>query len=149
MTHPTHLIAGALVGHITGDYTTALIVSVIIDIDHLPSMIYHKVFKSNERLFSSLVRVGVPHEARRGIFHNILSFFILSVIVSRIYPDISFAFALAYIVHLMLDMLDNANTYIFYPFSTFNVRGPIKFFSLRELYFAIALLCILVVAILT
>lgn len=146
MTHPTHLIAGALVGQITGDYTTSLIISVIVDVDHIPSMLYHRVFRSKKRLFSSLVRVGVPHEARRGFFHNIVAFFTLSILCSKLFPSIAFPFTLSYLVHLVLDMLDNADTYIFYPFSKLNIKGPIKFFSLREVAFALTLLGIFVTA---
>lgn len=147
MTHPTHLIAGALVGYATGDYATALIVSVAVDIDHLPSMLGKKVFKSKNAFLQSILETDSKYEAERGILHNALSFSVISIAVWILFPSIAPAFILSYLAHLIMDGLDSANTPILWPFSRINIKGPVKYFSRREFLFA-ALLSILLIALL-
>lgn len=144
MTHPTHLIAGTLIGYATGDYATALIVSLAVDIDHLPSMISKKVFKNKNTFLKSILETDKKYEAERGVLHNILSFSIISVVVWFIFPKIAPAFILAYLSHLIMDALDNADTPVLWPFSKISIKGPVKYFSKKELLFAVLMLILLI-----
>ena len=38
-----------------------------------------------------------------------------------------------YLVHLIIDMSDNANFYPLYPFKKYNIKGPVKYNSRVEM----------------
>jgi len=56
-----------------------------------------------------------------------------------------YAFSFGYLSHLFLDVLDNADIQPFYPLKI-NVIGPIPYFSIWELLFALIMLSIYFIA---
>jgi len=139
---PTHLVAGMIIGKLTGDYTTSIIGSVIMDLDHLFS--YYRAgflfnFKKLLRVATSKINIGIP---QRNIFHNIFFCLVVSAIVMIINFSVGLIFSSAYILHLILDSLDNSSYYPFYPNLKIRLHGPIKYFSKQEVIIVFVLLLI-------
>jgi len=139
---PTHLVAGLIVGKITGNYNISLLGSVTMDLDHLLAYYRAGILFSFKKFFAATTgqaSIGIP---QRNFFHNI--FFCLAVSAIALIIDFSAGLVLfiAYIFHLFLDSLDDSNYYPFYPNKKINLRGPIKYFSKQEFIFMIFLLLI-------
>lgn len=139
---PTHLLAGLIIGKLTGNYAISLIGSVMIDLDHL--IIFHRngiLFKLKKFIAAAINRIDLVID-QRNYFHNVFFFIIVAAAVLIINFKIGLAFSLAYLSHLLLDSLDNLNYFPFYPNKKINLRGPIKYCSLQEFIFAIVLFSI-------
>jgi len=139
---PTHLVAGLVIGKLTGNYNVALLGSVIMDLDHL--LAYYRagiLFKFRKVLIAATGKadIGMP---QRNFFHNI--FFCLLVLALALAVNFSagLVFGIAYLCHLVLDSLDDSNYFPFYPNKQINLRGPIRYFSRQEFVFAFILLLI-------
>ncbi len=65
---------------------------------------------------------------------------IISIIIFLIDFRIGIIFSLAYLSHLILDLSDNAD---FYPLK-FNIKGPIKYFSIQEVILTLILLIVFI-----
>jgi hypothetical protein len=135
-------MAGMIVGKLTGDYPSALIGSVALDLDHL--LVYYQdgiLFKLKAFLAATVNRNELVIN-QRNYFHNVFFFLAITAIMLLVNFTIGLAFGLAYFGHLILDSLDNSNYYPFYPSKKIKLRGPIKYFSLQELVLAIVLFII-------
>ena len=138
----THLAAGLIISKLTGNYNYSLLGSVIMDLDHL--IAYYRtgiLLKFRKMLIATtgIADIGLP---QRNFFHNIFFCLLVSVIVLAINFTAGLAFGAAYILHLILDSLDNSNYYPLYPNLKINLRGPIKYFSKQEFVFTFILLLI-------
>ncbi|MBI4779217.1 metal-dependent hydrolase [Candidatus Falkowbacteria bacterium] len=138
----THLAAGLIISKLTGNYNASLLGSVIMDLDHF--IAYYRtgiLFKFKKVLIATTGKadIGLP---QRNFFHNIFFCLLVSAIASSINFSFGLAFGAAYILHLVLDSLDNSNYYPFYPNLKINLRGPLKYFSKQELIFTFILLLI-------
>ncbi|MFA5359582.1 MAG: metal-dependent hydrolase [Patescibacteria group bacterium] len=139
---PTHLVAGMIIGKLTGDYTTSIIGSIFMDLDHLFS--YYRAgflfnFKKLFTMATSRVNIGIP---QRNYFHNIFFCLAVSVILMIINFSVGLIFFTAYIFHLILDSLDDSNYYPIYPNKKIRLHGPIKYFSKQEIVIVFVLLLI-------
>jgi hypothetical protein len=139
---PTHLVAGMIIGKLTGDYTTSIIGSVFMDLDHLFS--YYRAgilfnFKKLLRVATSKINIGIP---QRNIFHNIIFCFLVSIILMIINFSVGLIFSSAYTLHLILDSLDDSSYYPMYPSKKIRLHGPIKYFSKQEIIIVFVLLLI-------
>ena len=77
----THIIAGLLVGKLTGNYTFALLGSVLIDMDHLFSYIKHGVLFSPRKFWRTITSREDLWGDQRGILHNFLAFILISAVL--------------------------------------------------------------------
>lgn len=140
MTTPTHVIVGLILGKLTGNYTASLAGSLLIDADHLIS--YYKsgiLFKPKELLKATTTEED-PWGDQRNILHSLVSWIIISLILCLIHLQIGLIISLAYFLHLVLDALDSADFFPLFPKKIFNIKGPVKYFSLSE----ILLMCVLI-----
>ncbi|MCX6823773.1 MAG: metal-dependent hydrolase [candidate division SR1 bacterium] len=149
MTGPTHLAAGLIIGHLTGDYVTAIACSVLIDIDHLVPVIKDGFLFHPKKLWNVMVNPKVirnpktgKKEDERNYLHSIFTFIVLSAIVLLINVPVGIVFAIAYAVHLTFDMLDKSDYYPFYPIKSVNIQGYIRYCSKGEFLFASGLFII-------
>jgi inner membrane protein len=63
----------------------------------------------------------------RGIFHSLLFAVLLFIIVAVYWKSYyAWALALGYVAHLIGDGITPMGIQIFYPFSTYKIRGPIR-----------------------
>jgi len=139
MTIPTHLALGLLIGKISGNYQISLLVSLAPDIDHLISYTKHGVLFHPKKFWKTVTDVNDPWEDQRSFLHNLIVWFVLSLIAIFLNKTIGIIFASAYLGHLLLDALDNSDYYPFYP-NKFRIKGPIVYASRSEFVLFVALL---------
>ena len=139
MTFPTHILAGLIIGKLTGDYTAALTGSLIMDVDHLFSYYQRGIlFKPRAILHESLTAKD-PTGSQKNIFHSVQSWFLVSLVLSSVNLNFGLVFSLAYIVHLMLDAL-NGDVYPFYPYKGIILKKIfIGYLSKKEGVFALCM----------
>lgn len=138
----THLALGLIIGKISGDYSAALIGSLAIDIDHMfPAFQEKRLFNIREYWRRSLSEKDCP----RSYFHGIFALIFFSVILYFFDPRFALVFAIAYFGHFVLDALDNSDFMPLYPFSKFNIKGFIPYFSKQELIFSLILFLIFII----
>ena len=138
MTFPTHILLGAIIGKVTGNYALAVGVSVAPDLDHLKSYFKSGVIKSPQTFWKTITDGNDPYGDQRGILHNLLFFVCASIILIFLSPII----VLCWFGHLVLDALDSSDYWPFYPNKKINIRGPIRYASIQELIFFSALLVV-------
>lgn len=145
MTLPTHLIAGMIIGKVTGNFPTAIAGALLIDIDHIISYYKHGILFKPRELIKYVTSREDPWEDQRNILHNIIVWIGISVLVAILKPEISIAFSLGYFSHLLLDALDESEFYPLFPTKKFHFRGPVKYLSKEEfLFFTFCLLIFLI-----
>lgn len=141
---PSHIAAGLVIGKITGDYTAAVIGSLIPDLDHLYSYFKHGAFKSWKKIIQTITSEEDPHDDQRNYFHNIFFFLAVVAFFMIINFSVGLIFSIAYFVHLLMDSLDGAEYYPLYPNKRINLRGPIGYFSKYDMAVSIVLIIIYV-----
>lgn len=144
MTFPTHLMLGAIIGKVTGNYAIGLTSSTLVDLDHLQSYATHGILFKPKKLWGALTDQKDPFGDQRGIFHNVIFFAIVAIILILLFHKVGIIIAIGWFGHLCLDALDNSDYYPFYPNKTVNLRGPIRYNSWQELIFFLFLLVVYV-----
>lgn len=142
MTIPTHVMAGLVVGKFTGNYSLAVFMSVVPDLDHLFSYAKNDILFKFDKFLKAALNPRDPYGDQRYIFHNIIFCILASFLVSLINYQIGVVFALAYLGHILLDSIDSSDYFPFFPNKSINVRGPIGYFSKKE-FFVFLILVIL------
>ncbi|MDO8552015.1 MAG: metal-dependent hydrolase [bacterium] len=142
MTFPTHILAGLIIGKLTGDYTAAITGSLFMDLDHLIS--YHQngiLFKPKAILHESLTEKD-PWGSQKNIFHSVQAWVVISLLAMAFNLLFGLIFSLAYFIHLFLDAL-NGDVYPFYPYKKFKLTKPIiRYLSKKEAVLGLSLLLI-------
>ena len=133
MTFPTHLMAGLVIGKLTGNYSLSIAVAVGVDIDHVFSYAKNGILLKPKKFLQTVFNRDDPYGDQRFFLHNVLVFILISGIVFFINPQIGFIFSLAYLSHIILDALDNSDYFPFFPNKKINIRGPIEYASWKEL----------------
>ncbi len=139
-----HLFLGLIIGKLSGFYIIALIGAVLIDLDHLIAYARHKVLFKPKKLWKTITASKDLLGGQRNFPHSFITWLIISLIIILINVEIGLVFSLAYLSHLMLDMFDNGDFYLFYPFKKFKFKGPMKYLSKEEFAFTLILLLIFV-----
>ena len=123
---------GIVIGKFTGNYFYAILGSLIIDIDHTFAYIRHNLIFDPKKLLLSMFDPKDETGDQRGLFHNV---FVWALITGIVYYNfdytVSITFSLAYLSHLLLDLLDSSDYYPFYPID-YKIKGPIEYLSRYE-----------------
>lgn len=139
MTIASHIAVGLIVGKITDNYPLALAVSLLLDLDHVLVYFRNGVFKNFKKFWTTVTNEEDPYGNQRNVLHSIFTWGALSLLTFLFLPKFALTFTLAYLGHLLLDLLDSSDYQPFYPIK-WNVKGPIKYFSYAELLFCIAMI---------
>jgi membrane-bound metal-dependent hydrolase YbcI (DUF457 family) len=139
VTLPTHIIAGLVVGKITGNYPLALSTSVLIDADHLQSYFKSGILTKPKKLWAAVTDHHDPYGDQRGYLHNLAVFGIISAIAMLTFGVAAYPFVVAWLVHIILDALDKSPYWPLYPYKKFHISGFIRYASFQEGLFALAL----------
>jgi membrane-bound metal-dependent hydrolase YbcI (DUF457 family) len=132
-----HLAAGLIIGKLTGDYPTAIIGAVAIDLDHLIPHIKNKIIFN----IKEILRVSRnTHESSRSYLHSFIAFFALTGLVMAFNLRVGLVFGLGYLSHFLLDAIDDDDFYPLFPWKKFNTRGFIGYYSRSEFVFTLILL---------
>jgi inner membrane protein len=116
-----------------------LTASVIPDIDSHKSKIGKKI-----KPVSFLINFFLGH---RGIFHSVFLPLLISLLILLINYELTIAFFIGYLSHLVLDSLTPGGIMLFYPFSKKRLKGFIRTGSLVEniLFILLLILCFYIV----
>jgi membrane-bound metal-dependent hydrolase YbcI (DUF457 family) len=142
MTTPTHTLVGLIIGKLTGDYSTALIGSLAMDLDHAVSHYRHGLFSKPRKWLQTMLNQKDSWGDQRSFLHSIFSWVIISLILLAINFHIGLVFSIAYFFHLILDLLDQSDFWPFFPFKKLVVKGPVGYFSKQEIIFDIMLIVV-------
>ncbi len=148
MTMPTHMLLGGVIGAATGDPVTAILVSVLVDVDHVYSYAKHKVLFPLKKLWRVVTDQADPYGDQRGYLHNIVIAAVISALSFVIGKKFGITFSLAYAGHLALDMLDTSDYFILYPNTKINIKGFIGYYSKGEIALDVVLAIVLAALIL-
>ena len=129
MTLSTHVLAGLIIGKITGDFPTALAGSLVMDLDHTISYFRHGILFKPRQLFKAIHDEADPWGDQRNFLHSIFSLVAISILLLTIDFNFGLVFSIAYFFHLVFDALDGADFYPFSPFKKFLIKGFVKYFS--------------------
>jgi len=135
MTIPTHIIAGVVVGSITGNVPLAITVSIAPDLDHLISLAHHGGLRNIQTFFKMTTDREDPWGDQRGLLHNLLVYIGIIGVIYLLIPEYALIIGTSYGVHILLDAFDNSVYYPLYPSKRYSIRGPIAYYSRSELYF--------------
>lgn len=131
----THIILGIVMFLLVGDYFSGgnqiiffallLLAAIFPDIDDGKSKI-----KKASGILGSIISFTFKH---RGIFHSVFMAMLLFAVTYFLWkPYYAFAVLIGYLTHLLGDIITPMGIQIFYPFSNFKIRGPIKVGSIGE-----------------
>jgi hypothetical protein len=134
-----HFAAGLLVGKLTGSYPAALAGSLLIDIDHLIPYYKYKLLTNLKKFWAASTVLNKKIMYTRNYLHSVYSFVLFSTLFYIFDPALGLAFGMGYAGHLILDALDNAKYYPFYP-SHWQFKGLIPYYSFYEWIIAAFLL---------
>jgi membrane-bound metal-dependent hydrolase YbcI (DUF457 family) len=142
----THLALALIIGKVSGDYSAALLGSLVIDIDHfMPFIEKRKKFKLKEFWQDMQESKNSYGEISRSYLHSFFSWALLSLIICLINLRFGLIFSLAYLGHFLLDAIDDSDFYPFYPIEKFNIKGFIPYFSKKELFFSLILFFLFII----
>lgn len=144
----THLLIGIIVFLLTKDFFSGgsqlifffmlLLGSLLPDIDEQRSRINH---------WSGIIGIVVAFFSKhRGFFHSLL-FFVLSFILIDFVWNFYYATALflGYFAHLIGDGITRRGVCIFYPFSDFKIKGPVKVGGVMEWLIVLILVILIII----
>lgn len=144
MTLPTHVLAGLIIGKITGDFPAALAGSLVMDLDHTISYFRHGILFKPRKLFTAVSAEADPWGDQRNFLHSIFSWVVISILLLIINFKFGLIFSIAYFFHLVLDALDSADFYPFFPFRKPAIKGFVKYYSKQEIILDICLILVLI-----
>ncbi|MFH0969071.1 MAG: metal-dependent hydrolase [Patescibacteria group bacterium] len=142
MTLPTHVLAGLIIGKITGDFPAALAGSLVMDLDHTISYFRHDILFKPCQLFKAISDEADPWGDQRNFLHSIFSWVAISILLLTINFNLGLVFSIAYFFHLVFDALDGADFYPFFPFRKFVIKGFVKYYSKQEIIFDVFLILV-------
>ena len=144
MTLPTHALAGLIIGKITGDFPTALAGSLVMDLDHTISYFHHGILFKPRELLKAVFDETDPWGDQRNFLHSIFSLAAVSTLLLMFNYELGLVFSIAYFFHLVLDALDGADFYPFFPLKKILIKGFVKYYSRQEIIFDICLILIFI-----
>ena len=139
-----HIIIGFILGKLSGSYIIFILGSVFPDFDHIYVMIKNRFFSIN-RIINSMKfeeKFGVRYKT--PLFHSILGLILFSIITYFFSNIGALYFAMAYLLHLLIDWPDIDEKYYLYPLKI-KFKGVLPIWSKLEQIFTIILLVLLMV----
>ncbi len=134
---------GLIIGKVTGNYTLATSVSVLVDCDHLISLHKHGALRSWKKFWEAETNPEDPWGDQRGILHTLFSVFFGTSLVAFLFgPMIGGTWFLSHFGHIFLDYISDSDTWVFKPFSNFKTRGFVPYYSKYEVLFFLGLVVI-------
>jgi len=134
-----HLAAGLIIGKVTGDYPTAIISSVAIDLDHLVPFAKEGALKNLKHFWS---KTKSAHDSSRSYLHSFFAWALITGTICLFNMPVGLVFGLGYLGHFLLDAIDNSEFYPFYPIKKWDTKGFIGYYSKAELIFTVILFAI-------
>lgn len=86
-----------------------------------------------------------PYGTQRNYFHSFIPLVIIMAIFYLVGLKEGIIFSFGYLSHLILDMIDGSDFYPLFPITRYNFKGPIGYFSKREIGFTILLFTVFII----
>ncbi|SRR3989344_965795 len=147
----THLLLGIVFFLVTRGFWPAISTPVFFVILLLGSLLpdLDEPHSRINRWSGIIGRITAFLTRHRGFFHSLFFIAIVAGIVIYFWNwYYGLALALGYVAHLVGDMLTPAGVALFYPFSSFKLRGPIRTGSVWEKVFMAVLIAVIVLKLL-
>ena len=130
----THVVIGIILflsfGHLFAEANVVIFLLVVLLGSLLPD-IDENGSKINQ--WSGIIgRIVSFFTKHRGVSHSIFFSALLFFIVKWFFGIYSWAFLIGYLGHIFADGITPMGVHIFYPFSNFKIKGPIKVGSFAE-----------------
>jgi hypothetical protein len=139
-----HLLLGILLGKLFGNYFFFILGSIFPDIDHIYIIFKNKIWTKNKIIDS------IKHEEKYNIkyktplVHSLFGLILFSIIILFFNRTGALIFAIAYLLHLLIDWLDIDIKYYLYPFKI-KFKGFLPIWSSIEKILTIILVMILMI----
>ena len=137
-----HLAVGLIIGKVFDNYPAAIIGSTFLDLDHFISYVKSGIIFKPKKLFYTLTKREDEFGDQRNIFHKILSFIVISSLFILFNKKLGIIFSISYLGHLIVDFLDNSDSFPLFLNKKINIKGPIKYFSKAETIFTLLLILV-------
>ena len=137
----SHLAAGLIIGKLTGNYSAALLGSLLIDIDHIVSYAKHGLLFNPKRAWKVMTSHEDTHGTQRHFLHSFFSWAIITAVMALFNYSYAVIFSIGYFVHLIFDAFDSSDFYPLFPLK-WNIKGPLQYMSSAEYLFAALLFVI-------
>ncbi|GBE19417.1 MAG TPA: metal-dependent hydrolase [Candidatus Pacearchaeota archaeon] len=139
-----HLLIGIIFGKIFGNYLSFILGSILPDIDHIYIIIKHKLYNLKKIINSIKYEKKFDIRYKTPLFHSILGLIIFSLIVSFFSRTGAIYFAIAYFIHLLIDLADIDEKNYLYPLKV-KFKGFLPIWSKFEKILTIILILILLI----
>ena len=140
-----HLLLGILLGKIFGNYLFFIIGSIFPDLDHLYVLLKNRI-PLNKLIDSIKFEEKYNLKYKTPLFHSLLGLIIFSGSLFIFNQKGALIFAIAYLLHLLIDWLDVDEKYYLYPLKI-KFKGFLSIWSKSEQILTILLLIALIIAI--
>lgn len=134
-----HLLLGLVLGAVFGNTIPFVLGSLFPDIDHFYVLIKNRFFDLKKIRASIKPEKRLQVKYKTPLLHSLLGVVIFSLIVFLIKPEYAPYFAIAYLLHLIIDWPDIDVKYYLYPLKI-KFQGPLDLFSRLEIAFTFILI---------
>ncbi|HLA23680.1 MAG TPA: metal-dependent hydrolase [Candidatus Nanoarchaeia archaeon] len=137
-----HFLLGIILGQIYGNYFFFILGSIFPDVDHLYIILKNKIFSYKKLIDSIKNEKKYKIRYKTPLVHSVLGMIIFSLGVYFINKEGMIIFAIAYLLHLLMDWPDIDDKYYLYP-SKIKFRGFLPIWSRFEKIATIFLITII------
>jgi hypothetical protein len=138
-----HLLLGIILGKLFGSYFFFILGSIFPDIDHIHIIIKYKLFGLKKIINSIKFEKKYNIRYKTAFVHSLLGLIIFSLIVALFNKQGAILFAIAYLLHLLIDWIDIDEKYYLYPLKI-KFKGFLPIWSNIEKIITIILIILLI-----
>jgi len=139
-----HLLTGIILGQIYGHYFFFILGSILPDIDHLYIIIKNKIYNPKKLIETIKYEEKFNLRYKTPLFHSILGLILFSLIIYFLDRNGAIYFALAYLIHLLIDWIDIDEKYFLYP-TKIKFKGFLPIWSKFEKRVTIILIIVIII----
>lgn len=133
-----HPLIGLILAKKFGHTIAFLAGSTLPDLDHLFVLIKHRHFKPKEIFVVMKNEKNYNEIYKTPYTHSIFAWLIISALAIFFNKNFGLAFAIGYLIHLLIDLTDTDEKQIFFPFKK-RLRGFLPVFSFIEIIIGVVL----------
>jgi hypothetical protein len=134
-----HLLIGIILGSLYGNYLFFILGSIFPDIDHLYILVKHRLFSVRKIIDSIKFEKKYDIRYKTPLFHSLLGLILSSSVIFLFNRNGALYFAIAYLLHLLIDWLDIDEKYYLYPLKI-KFKGFLPIWSTTEKIITIILI---------
>lgn len=137
-----HIFIGLILGKLSGNYFIFILGSIFPDLDHIYVIFKNKFFSIKKIVHSIKFERKFGVRYKTTLFHSIFGLILFSIIIYFFSKIWALYFAIAYLLHLLIDWLDIDEKYYLYP-TKIKFKGVLPIWSKFEQIITLFLLLLL------